>query len=1248
MRNYRLFLLAPAAILLALLLTVQMMGALRTAQAAPESMARSLALSAGMVADFEGGVPGTWFQYGDGGAVVNAAVTTVADTDPLALPGQIGANDILSVTANVPTWAGFGAGLAPVQDWSDYDAVSFWFYGENSGTTHEFELQTAQGDDRRVSFVDDSTGWRQLIFPFHTFGAGGAYNLSQVDNWVFVLDGTIGSLKLDNIQLVNLQPFADFEGNVPAGWFQYGDGGAVVNPAVITVADTDSLALPGQVGANDILSVTANVPTWAGFGAALNPVADWSDMQGVSFWFYGGNSATTHEFELQTVQGDDRRVSFVDDFTGWRLLTFPFATFGATPYDVSQVDNWVFVLDGTVGTFYLDHLSVFGDAGNVTQRAQFNPNSYSVAEGNPVTLTVSLNVISSVPVSVDYATVNDSAVASSDFTAVSGTLTIPAGENSGEIVLVTTDDGEVEGPERFFVVLSNPVSVTLASQITATVTIRDNDQPTPADCDQSVIVDNYEFAGALPAGTDNNNNEIGFVTWRAPGASSSITLTVPAMQVPDAAAGNQVLQLNLNLGVGQWGGFTHAFENETVDTWVSQDWSRREGVCFWLYGNNTGSTLFVDIQDNRTPGSTKDDAERWSVNIPDDFSGWQFFKIPFSQFNRKDIGNGAPFDGFGKTEVWGYALGGSNTIANKSYYIDDFMLYGNVEGGEESLRLAFSRAEYTVIEGSSAVMTVSLNMTSTQPVTVTYASLEGQATPGRDYTPVSGTLVFAPGVTARTITVPTLDDDKHEYEERVMVNLYDVDGAEFAFQRRAMLTIVDNDAADPNAQDDFEGSHPFMATTGVALSITELAEGSANALPGQVGYEQVLTVQYNDAAATPNRIYRTFAEARDWSAADGLTFWYFGNNSGKTVSVDLWDNQIVTTEALTSTQWTLRWSDEFTGTAGTRPNPNKWKHEKGDGALNGIPGWGNSEFQYYTDDPANASLDGSGNLRLRLSAVNTDTTNLVCYYGPCRYTSARLITQDRADFQYGRIEARIKLPPTDQSGVWPAFWALGSDIREVGWPQSGEIDIMEYVSRVPNEIFGTIHGPGYSGGASYGDTINIPNLTADFHTYSVEWRPNHIVWYVDGVKYHEARNTDAFLSGKEWVFNHPFFLLLNVAIGGNFGGAISPQLTLPQDTLVDYVRVYRTPLAAEHFEATFVDNFSGWRQISVPFRNFVRSADQPAGAPDDGLTLTSVNGYGFRFPSGEGVAAQATVTTHIDQVKLVTFASELHMPLIFR
>ena len=186
-----------------------------------------------------------------------------------------------------------------------------------------------------------------------------------------------------------------------------------------------------------------------------------------------------------------------------------------------------------------------------------------------------------------------------------------------------------------------------------------------------------------------------------------------------------------------------------------------------------------------------------------------------------------------------------------------------------------------------------------------------------------------------------------------------------------------------------------------------------------------------------------------------------------------------------------------------------------------------------------------------------------------------------------------------------------------------------------------------SAGASFGSTINIPNLLDDYHVYTIEWRENHIIWYVDGVKYHEARDTSPFLSGKEWVFNHPFFLLLNVAIGGNLGGAISDQMTFPQDTLVDWVRVYQAPNQAELFEASFADDFTGWQKIVIPFTAFTRSTEQPAGAPNDGLTLTEVNGYGFRFPhSGRGVVAQTEVIAHIDQVSLLNFTGRWWFALI--
>ncbi len=171
---------------------------------------------------------------------------------------------------------------------------------------------------------------------------------------------------------------------------------------------------------------------------------------------------------------------------------------------------------------------------------------------------------------------------------------------------------------------------------------------------------------------------------------------------------------------------------------------------------------------------------------------------------------------------------------------------------------------------------------------------------------------------------------------------------------------------------------------------------------------------------------------------------------------------------------------------------------------------------------------------------------------------------------------------------------------------------MEYVSRLPNEIFGTIHGPGYNGGGSFGGIYDFGQpVYDDYHTFTVEWEPNLITWYVDGIQYHQA--TPADVPGP-WVFEKPFFLLLNFAIGGNFGGPVDSANAYPQEYLVDYVRVYQGPDTAERFETTFTDSAQGWQQVSIPITDFSRSADQPAGAPDDGLTLTDVWGYGFDLP----------------------------------
>lgn len=240
------------------------------------------------------------------------------------------------------------------------------------------------------------------------------------------------------------------------------------------------------------------------------------------------------------------------------------------------------------------------------------------------------------------------------------------------------------------------------------------------------------------------------------------------------------------------------------------------------------------------------------------------------------------------------------------------------------------------------------------------------------------------------------------------------------------------------------------------------------------------------------------------------------------------------------------WSDEFDGAAGSAPNGSKWTLETGGS------GNGNHELQYYTNSTRNASLDGSGHLVITAQR-NTDQ-GLQCWYGTCQYTSARLNTARTFTQAYGRYEARIKIPRGQ--GIWPAFWMLGDNLGSAGWPNSGELDIMENIGKEPGSVHGTIHGPGYSGAEGIGAAYTLPNGRAfadDYHTFAVDWSPNAITWSVDGQNY--QTRTPADLGGDRWVFDHPFFIILNLAVGGDWPGSPDGSSTYPQTMTVDYVRV---------------------------------------------------------------------------------------------
>ncbi|MYQ41142.1 Beta-glucanase, GH16 family [Streptomyces sp. LamerLS-316] len=241
----------------------------------------------------------------------------------------------------------------------------------------------------------------------------------------------------------------------------------------------------------------------------------------------------------------------------------------------------------------------------------------------------------------------------------------------------------------------------------------------------------------------------------------------------------------------------------------------------------------------------------------------------------------------------------------------------------------------------------------------------------------------------------------------------------------------------------------------------------------------------------------------------------------------------------------VTFSDDFDGPAGSAVNGSKWQIETGDNV-------NNHERQYYTAGNSNAALDGQGNLVI--TARKDNPGNYQCWYGRCEYTSARLNTAGRFTTTYGRVEARMKIPRGQ--GIWPAFWMLGNDIGQVGWPNSGEIDIMENVGFEPGTVHGTLHGPGYSGSGGIGAGYSLPGGQAfadAFHTFAVDWSPNSITWTVDGNVY--QRRTPADLGGRQWVFDKPFFVILNLAVGGYWPGDPDASTSFPQQLLVDYVRV---------------------------------------------------------------------------------------------
>jgi beta-glucanase (GH16 family) len=237
-------------------------------------------------------------------------------------------------------------------------------------------------------------------------------------------------------------------------------------------------------------------------------------------------------------------------------------------------------------------------------------------------------------------------------------------------------------------------------------------------------------------------------------------------------------------------------------------------------------------------------------------------------------------------------------------------------------------------------------------------------------------------------------------------------------------------------------------------------------------------------------------------------------------------------------EWKLTWSDEFNYTG--LPDSTKWSYDVGGN------GWGNNELEYYTNaSPENASVS-NGTLKIKAIHENKDNRE---------YTSARLVTKGKKEFTYGKIEIRAKLPPG--RGLWPAIWMLGADAGKVGWPLCGEIDIMEHVGFEKDSVFGTIHTKAYNHiiGTQKSKKAYIDNPYGQFHLFSIEWTPEKIDFFLDNKLYNHFENEHKTIA--EWPFDSPFFLIINMAVGGGLGGKMGVDNSVfPAILEVDYVRVY--------------------------------------------------------------------------------------------
>ena len=834
---------------------------------------------------------------------------------------------VLAIDYDIGAWGGFTHAFTDgenwlSQDWRSHNALSFWLYGNNTGGAIQVEIfdnrnsnlnnDTAERWYYRIT--DDYDAWMAFTIPFRSFQRrtdwqpGGApddgLSLDEVSGYAFGFPAGVGAQRafLDDVRLVTLgvDPLAvdDFEmdelflaqdsfGN-DIGFAPWGDTAGSVELRL-----TDAKRNGQETKA---LNVNYDIAAWGGFTHVFNDGENWTsrnwrEFNAISFWFLGSNTGQAVQFEIFDNRDPNRDG---DSAERW------FARFEDDSYGWKQLEIPFTAFE---------------------RRSDWQP------EGAPDD-GFNLDAVSGYAFGLPAGTGGSFAIIDDIELILMPGISLPELPEQGAAAAEAADALPV----------AQPAAVELNEALLEAIPYAD-----------PILVADFERGVAYVSQVD--GPAIGFVPWgdSAANAIIGITQVIPFtdLALPDQSAPNQVLRVDYNIDA--WGGFTYAFSDGS--SWISQDWTGRNALQFWLYGNNTGQIVQVELFDNRQPDNNADTAERFFYHLVDDYSGWRQFTIPFAFFQRRGDWQpgGAPDDGFNLDAVWGFAFG------------------------------------------------------------------------------------FPGGV-----------------------------GAQSAYLDQVEVVVVDD---------------PTVAQTSAQTVVT--------------------TVEVDESIG--------------------------------------WDTR----------EWDLLWSDEFDAAAGAPIDAAFWTCEIGG------HGWGNNEMEYYTDRVENVSHDGAGNLVI--TAREETLADSTCHYGECQYTSARCITQDKVEFTYGRVEARIDIP--NGQGIWPAFWMLGANFPELGWPLSGEIDILENIGE-KNVVYGTLHGPGYSGGGGIGGAYRADvNLDEGFHVYAIDWDPYVIRWYVDG----ELANLISVnaLDGKQWVYDQDFFLLMNLAVGGYWPGYPDETTEFPQEMIVDYVRVYQ-------------------------------------------------------------------------------------------